>query len=385
MTSRPTVEPAGVSEPARYRRETDGSFGEHPEGNYTDFSELEDCRRQLDEARQHLAALQAQNWEYACMLERDGKQLAELRTDRDFWHGQAVKLPEQLAVAEDACETAQQQLAELRLRQCACSWSDDDERVMDMCNAHKEACEQQLAELRKECACGHPYACGAAEQPSLGKCAAFATANKIAAENVGSWGPAVASLDCEQPSLPAGSLAIAIEDAQRKVAGWPNDVRAAMGVQPERQVVEHAPIEPGSGWCVCGQYARKSCGPSTPQDDIVAGLRALRDAMAGSAWDEAWPNAKPALDRAIAALGEKGWIPVSEQAPPYKPCLMWWIPITPNKYAECVVVGQRSEYNYKDQVAPFGEVWYWANGRTYSSHFITHWMPLPSPPVSGGK
>lgn len=49
--------------------------------------------------------------------------------------------------------------------------------------------------------------------------------------------------------------------------------------------------------------------PSPPHADIVAGLRALRDAMAGSAWDEAWPKAKPALDRAIDALGEKGrWI-----------------------------------------------------------------------------
>jgi hypothetical protein len=42
--------------------------------------------------------------------------------------------------------------------------------------------------------------------------------------------------DCAQPErLPPGSLANAIEDAERNIAGWPNDVRAAMGVQPERQ------------------------------------------------------------------------------------------------------------------------------------------------------
>lgn len=75
-------------------------------------------------------------------------------------------------------------------------------------------------------------------------------------------------------------------------------------------------------------------------------------------------------------------MPVSERLPPMGArCLLWWIPITPNPYAEAQVVGQRTPYNDKDELAPEHEIWYWANGRHYSAQFVTHWQPLPKRPI----
>jgi hypothetical protein len=40
--------------------------------------------------------------------------LASVRADRDFWHGQAIKLPEQLAVAEDERDSLRSQVEGMR-------------------------------------------------------------------------------------------------------------------------------------------------------------------------------------------------------------------------------------------------------------------------------
>lgn len=194
-----------------------------------------------------------------------------------------------------------------------------------------------------ECACGHPYACGAAERPSRATCE---TCKGFKVVNVDDWHQTPCQ-DCTQPSLPAGSLAAAIEDAQRTVAGWPEDVRAAIGVQPERQgevenddrklIVDalmmkhihhadhaekygtqdgfqgHAPLAKRCK-ALADSIMDSVSLPSPPHDDIVAGLRTAiiglkfikeSDVKGGGTWYDI-QYAIACFDRAIAALGEKG-------------------------------------------------------------------------------
>lgn len=82
---------------------------------------------------------------------------------------------------------------------------------------------------------------------------------------------------------------------------------------------------------------------------------------------------------ALSSSCSAGWVPVSERLPPYnKRVLLWWVPIDGNKYAECVVTGQRTIYDDKEQQDLDG-VWYWANGRCYGGHHVTAWCEQPPP------
>lgn len=89
-------------------------------------------------------------------------------------------------------------------------------------------------------------------------------------------------------------------------------------------------------------------------------------------------DATPSRD-ALSSSCSAGWVPVSERLPPYnKRVLLWWVPIDGNKYAECVVTGQRTIYDDKEQQDLDG-VWYWANGRCYGGHHVTAWCEQPPP------
>jgi hypothetical protein len=75
----------------------------------------------------------------------------------------------------------------------------------------------------------------------------------------------------------------------------------------------------------------------------------------------------------------RAWQPI-ETAPRDKRILLWWTPITPNKPAETVIVGEVSSY----------EPGCYYHGQDHSVmgskigygplKLITHWMPLPEAP-----
>lgn len=68
-------------------------------------------------------------------------------------------------------------------------------------------------------------------------------------------------------------------------------------------------------------------------------------------------------------------------APLDRNILLWWRPITPNRYAEAVVIGSLSSHEE-------GKWWNPQRGEYQDSWHVTHWMPLPDPPASrtgGGK
>jgi len=67
------------------------------------------------------------------------------------------------------------------------------------------------------------------------------------------------------------------------------------------------------------------------------------------------------------------WQPI-ETAPKEKDILMWWTPRTPNKYAEACVIGRIMDRE------PSGW-WNGQRGQMESMDRVTHWMPLPQPPV----
>jgi hypothetical protein len=71
----------------------------------------------------------------------------------------------------------------------------------------------------------------------------------------------------------------------------------------------------------------------------------------------------------------QGWRPISE-APLDNSVLIWWVPISPNKHAECWIIGQVSSHEP-------GKFWNPSAGIYDDLSRIKWWMPLPSPPTSG--
>jgi len=68
------------------------------------------------------------------------------------------------------------------------------------------------------------------------------------------------------------------------------------------------------------------------------------------------------------------WQPI-ETAPVGTRLLFWWRPIGDNnKYAEAVVIGSLP-------YPPTGQWWNDQAGRHQDIWHLTHWMPLPEPPV----
>lgn len=96
-------------------------------------------------------------------------------------------------------------------------------------------------------------------------------------------------------------------------------------------------------------------------------------------------------------MGE--WQPI-ETAPVGKWILMWWISANPeNTAAHCAMVGQVSPYRPDSSRVSDKPEYIWNPAAMSCSHnydpmndtgyqpiaIVTHWMPLPAPPVNGSE
>lgn len=119
-------------------------------------------------------------------------------------------------------------------------------------------------------------------------------------------------------------------------------------------------------------------------DGIVNGRLDPRDAeadfvMRGSDWRAIRAELERLLsapyswarDNAVSAIG--GWRSI-DTAPHGVELLLWWRPLSPNKSAEAVVLGQISTHEtgkwWNSQRGEYQELWH-----------VTHWMPKPNGPT----
>ena len=75
----------------------------------------------------------------------------------------------------------------------------------------------------------------------------------------------------------------------------------------------------------------------------------------------------------IEILDMSDWKPI-ETAPQGTSILLWWRPVNGNIYAETAVLGQIGYGDHKGE-------WWNCRGEYQDVWHLTHWMPLPDPPI----